>query len=125
MVLIHPATQKRHAEKFDHLIAHLRYGGIAINGWAGGVYGAVSATWGAYPGHALEEIVSGRGVVHNSFMFDHPEKTVMRFPWQMVPTPVWTPNHANLSATAQKLFALEADPSMLKLPGLVAAALKG
>ena len=125
MVLIHPATQKRHAEKFDHLIAHLRYGGIAINGWAGGVYGAVSATWGAYPGHALEEIVSGRGVVHNSFMFDHPEKTVMRFPWQMVPTPVWTPNHANLCATAQKLFALEADPSMLKLPGLVAAALKG
>lgn len=125
MVLIHPTTQKKYAEKFDHLIAHLRYGGIAINGWAGAIYGSCSATWGAFPGHPLDEIVSGRGVVHNTFLFDHPQKTVMTLPWKISPTPVWFPNHKNLKAVGEKLMAIEADPSVLKLPGLVTAALKG
>lgn len=125
MVLIHPTTQKRYAEKFDHLIANLRYGGIAVNCWAGAIYGSCSATWGAFPGHPLEEIVSGRGVVHNTFLFDHPQKTVMTLPWRIKPTPVWFPNHKNLQQLATRLCALEADPSMLKLPGLVTAALKG
>ena len=125
MVLIHPTTQKNHAEKFDHLIANLRYGGIAVNCWAGALYGSCSATWGAFPGHPLEEIVSGRGVVHNTFLFDHPQKTVMTLPWRIKPTPVWFPNHKNLQQLATRLCAIEADPSLLKLPGLVAAALKG
>lgn len=125
MVLIHPTTQKKYPEKFDHLIAHLRYGGIAVNCWAGALYGSCSATWGAFPGHPLEEIVSGRGVVHNTFLFDHPQKTVMTLPWRIKPTPVWFPNHKNLQQLATRLCAIEADPSLLKLPGLVAAALKG
>ena len=125
MVLIHPTTQKKYPEKFDNLIAHLRYGGIAVNCWAGALYGSCSATWGAFPGHPLDEIVSGRGVVHNTFLFDHPQKTVMTLPWRIKPTPVWFPNHKNLQQLATRLCAIEANPSMLKLPGLVAAALKG
>jgi acyl-CoA reductase-like NAD-dependent aldehyde dehydrogenase len=125
MVLIHPTTQKRYPEKFENLIANLRYGGIAVNCWAGAIYGSCSATWGAFPGHPLEEIVSGRGVVHNTFLFDHPQKTVMTLPWRIKPTPVWFPNHKNLQQLATRLCAIEADPSMLKLPGLVTAALKG
>ncbi len=125
MVLIHPDTQKKYADKFDHLIANLRYGGIAINCWAGAIYGSCAATWGAFPGHPLDNIVSGRGVVHNTFLFDHPQKTVMTLPWRIKPTPVWFPNHKNLAQLAERLAAIEADPGFLKLPGLVTAALKG
>ena len=125
MVLVHPDTQAKYAAKFDNLIAGLRYGGIAVNCWAGAIYGSCAATWGAFPGHPLDEIVSGRGVVHNTFLFDHPQKTVMTLPWRISPTPVWFPNHKNLAALGQKLAAIEADPSFLKLPGLAMAALKG
>ncbi|MDP2341271.1 MAG: aldehyde dehydrogenase family protein [Deltaproteobacteria bacterium] len=125
MVLIHPDSMKKHAEKFDQLIAGLRYGGIAVNCWAGAIYGSCAATWGAFPGHPLDEIVSGRGVVHNTFLFDHPQKTVMTLPWRIKPTPVWFPNHKNLAQLAERLAGIEADPSFLKLPGLVTAALKG
>lgn len=125
MILIHPETQKKQAARLDHLIAHLRYGGIAINCWAGAIYGSAAATWGAFPGHSLDNIVSGRGVVHNCFLFDYPQKTVMTLPWRIMPRPVWFANHKNLLQVAQRLGDLEADPGLLKLPGLVASALKG
>lgn len=125
MVLIHPETQKKYPEKFDSFIANLRYGGIAINAWAGAIYGTCSATWGAFPGHSLDNIVSGRGVVHNTFLFDHPQKTVMTLPWRIQPTPVWMANHKNLKAVGEKLLAYEAYPSLLKIPGIGLAAFKG
>jgi acyl-CoA reductase-like NAD-dependent aldehyde dehydrogenase len=125
MVLIHPDTMKQHAAAFDKAIASLRYGGIAVNGWAGAIYGLCQTTWGAFPGHTLEDIQSGRGVVHNSFMFDHPQKSVVYLPFRIKPTPVWFADHRNLRALAEKLTRYEAAPSMLKFPGIVAQALKG
>ena len=47
----------------------------------GAIYGLVSPTWGAYPGHTPEDIQSGSGVVHNTWLFDHPEKSVVRAPF--------------------------------------------
>ncbi|MDP6935160.1 MAG: aldehyde dehydrogenase family protein, partial [Myxococcota bacterium] len=61
MMLVHPRTEKAHPEAVDRAIAQLRYGGVAINGWAGLCYGLVSPSWGAFPGHTLDDIVSGRG----------------------------------------------------------------
>lgn len=125
MLLIHPDTMKQHAAAFDQAIANLRYGGIAVNGWAGAIYGLCQTTWGAFPGHTLEDIQSGRGVVHNTFMFDHPQKSVVYLPFRIMPTPVWMADHKNLRALGEKLTRYEAAPSMLKFPGIVAQALKG
>jgi acyl-CoA reductase-like NAD-dependent aldehyde dehydrogenase len=125
MVLIDEATQKRHPEAFDRAIERLRYGGIAINAWAGIVYGMVSPTWGAFPGHPNTDIQSGAGVVHNTFMIDHPQKSVVRAPFRMAPTPAWFYDHKNLRALGEKLVKLETHPSLGNLVGTALAGIKG
>jgi acyl-CoA reductase-like NAD-dependent aldehyde dehydrogenase len=125
IVLVHPRTEKQHKAAFDRAIAGLRYGGIAINAWAGLIYGLVSPTWGAFPGHPLEDIRSGRGVVHNAFLFDHPERSVVRAPFRINPTPAWFPDHKTLHLLGPALTRFEADPSIFKAPAVFAAALRG
>src|SRR5262249_18618324 len=75
MLLIDPATERRCGAALDRAIEGLRYGGIGINVWAGIIYGLVSSIWGAFPGHLATDIQSGAGVVHNTFMLDHPQKS--------------------------------------------------
>ncbi|MCP4504123.1 MAG: aldehyde dehydrogenase family protein [Deltaproteobacteria bacterium] len=125
MILIHPSTEKANKAAFEQALADLRYGGIGVNVWAGLVYGLVTTTWGAFPGHTLKDIRSGRGAVHNTFLFDHPEKSIVRAPFKIAPKPAWFANHQNLRTVGEKLTRFEAAPSFLKLPGLVGAALKG
>lgn len=124
-VLVHPATEKAHPAELDEAIARLRYGGIGVNAWPGILYGLVSTTWGAFPGHTPDDIQSGTGVVHNTFLFDHPEKSVVRAPFRIKPTPAWFPDHKNLAELGRKLTAMEAAPGWGKLFGVAAAALKG
>ncbi|MCB9679491.1 MAG: aldehyde dehydrogenase [Alphaproteobacteria bacterium] len=125
-VLIHPKTEAELGEaRVDRMIADLRYGSIAINCWSGLNYGLVNATWGAFPGHPLEDIQSGRGVVHNGLLLDHPQKNVVRTPFVISPTPAWFTDHKNNLALGKKLVAFEASPGWLKVPGIALAALKG
>jgi acyl-CoA reductase-like NAD-dependent aldehyde dehydrogenase len=124
-VLVDPDTEKALGEKFVRAIADLRYGGIAINCWSGLNYGLVNATWGAFPGHPLDDVQSGQGVVHNGLLIDHPEKSVVRAPFIMKPTPAWFTDHRNNLALGKVLTAFEQKPSMLRLPKVIFAALKG
>jgi acyl-CoA reductase-like NAD-dependent aldehyde dehydrogenase len=125
VILADEATQKQHSVRLDAAVANLRYGGIGINIWSGLCYGLVSPTWGAFPGHPLDDIRSGRGVVHNTYLFDHPQKSVLRAPFRIFPTPAWFPDHRTLEALGRKMTAFEANPSWLKLPGIVATAVGG
>ena len=125
MLLVHPDTEKAHGAAVEQAIADLRYGGIGVNVWAGLVYGLVSTTWGAFPGHPLEDIQSGRGVVHNTFLFDHPQKSVVRAPFVIKPTPAWFGDHKNLAQLGQRLTMFEANPTWRGLPGVAMAGLRG
>lgn len=125
MMLVHPVTQREHAKAVDRAIADLRYGGIGVNVWAGLVYGLVVTTWGAFPGHPLEDIRSGRGSVHNTYLFDHPQKSVVKAPFRIKPTPPWFHDHGNLAELGRRLTDFEANPSWLAVPGVAVAALKG
>jgi acyl-CoA reductase-like NAD-dependent aldehyde dehydrogenase len=125
MLLVHPETQRKLGPAFDKAIADLRYGTIMVNGWAGAGYGVSHTPWGAFPGHTDEDIQSGRGVVHNTFLFDFPQKAVMYLPFRVKPTPPWFPDHKTLRGTAAALTRFEADASKLKLPALLAHALRG
>lgn len=125
MILVHPETQKTYAAELDRAIAELRYGGIGINVWAGVIYALVSPTWGAYPGHPLEDIQSGRGVVHNGFLFDHPQKSIVRAPFRIRPTPAWFPDHKTGHLLGPALTRFEAKPSILNLAPVLAAAIRG
>ncbi len=125
MLLIDPATERRCAAALDRAVEALRYGGIGINVWAGIIYGLVSPTWGAFPGHPPTDIQSGAGVVHNTFLLDHPQKSVVRAPFRLKPTPLWFGDHKNLRETGRRLVAYEAAPSWGKLFSVAFAAMKG
>ncbi|MEY2981134.1 MAG: hypothetical protein RL562_1361, partial [Planctomycetota bacterium] len=88
-------------------------------------YGIVNATWGAFPGHPLDDIQSGQGVVHNGLLIDHPQKSVIRTPFVMKPTPAWFTDHKNNLALGQVMTAFEAAPSFFKVPKVALTALKG
>ncbi len=125
MMLIHPKTQKQHRAAFEKAVADLKYGGIGINVWAGLIYGLVVTSWGAFPGNPLDNIESGRGAVHNSYLFDHPEKSVIYAPFMQNPTPLWFSDNRNLLKTSKALLNLEAAPSWLKVPSVALNAMKG
>ena len=125
VVIAHPATQKGYGEAFEDAIASLRYGGIAVNCFAGVIYALVGPTWGAFPGHTDEDIRSGRGVVHNTFMFDHPQKSVVRAPFHIDPTPAWFADHKTGDQLGPALVKFEARPSLMRLPTVLPAAMRG
>lgn len=88
------------------------------------VYG--KETWGAYPGHPIYDIQSGNGVVHNSLMFAQPQKSVLRSSFRSTPTPTWfASEYSKARKVFPKLVKFEASPSLLKVPGIMWAALKG
>ncbi|MCA9494789.1 MAG: aldehyde dehydrogenase family protein, partial [Myxococcales bacterium] len=124
-VLVDPRTEKALGDAFDKAIADLRYGGIGINCWTGLNYGLVNATWGAFPGHPPTDIQSGKGMVHNGLLLDHPQKSVVRAPFTSSPTPAWFTDHRNNLALGQALTRLESNPGWLKLPSVAIAAFKG
>ena len=124
-VLIDRKTQRKYHSELDTAIANLRYGAIGVNIWSAMLFYFGSTTWGAYPGNTLADIGSGIGFVHNSYLFDRPQKSVVFAPFRIFPTPPWFANHRNLLRMAQKLLKFEAYPSWQNLPGLVMAALRG
>jgi len=125
MIIIDEASQKKHAEIFDRAIEQLRYGGIGINAFSGMIYASVTPTWGAFPGHLPTDIQSGSGVVHNALLFDHPQKSVLRAPFRIRPTPAWFYDHKNLRALGQALVKAETAPGLGALFGLAVSGMRG
>ena len=124
-LMVDPRTEKALGERLDQAIAELRFGNIAINCWTGLSYGLVNATWGAFPGHPLDDIQSGQGIVHNGLLLDHPQKSVVKVPFVMAPTPAWFTDHKNNLGLGRTMVAFERAPSWLGVPGVALQALKG
>lgn len=124
-IIIHPETEKKYEKELDNAVANLRYGGIGINTWPAIIYWLMSTTWGAFPGHSLKDIQSGRGVVHNTYLFDYPQKSVVRSPFRVFPKPPYFVTHKNLKQTAKRVVFFETRRSLAKLLSVAAAAMKG
>ena len=125
-VIAHPRTIRAlggHASTTR--IAELRYGTIAINAWTGVGYLTPRATWGAFPGHTLDDIQSGRGVVHNALLLDDPERTVVRGPFRpRFPEPPWFVTNRT-AATPDGGSPLRRPAAMDRAAGIFASALRG
>jgi hypothetical protein len=63
--------------------------------------------------------------VHNTFMLEGIEKTVVRGPLTVFPKPPWFITHRNAHEVARRMVALEAAPSLLKVPSVAIAAMRG
>ncbi|MDB5071851.1 MAG: Aldehyde dehydrogenase [Candidatus Eremiobacteraeota bacterium] len=135
-ILIHPHTIKELGAAFEDAIAELRYGCVTINTWPGVGFSLATASWGAYPGNTLADVGSGIGVVHNAYLFDKPQKSVVRAPFApfprsfangertLLPVPPWFVTHRHADKVGRKLFAYTAKPSALRLLATVVEAMR-
>ena len=136
-IIIHPTTAAQHAAALDRAVSRLRYGCVGVNAWTGVGFLIAQLSWGAYPGHTVDDIQSGIGVVHNSLLFDRPEKSVLRAPFHPYPRsvahgrptllqkPPWFVSHRRANQVTERLTRFEADNSARHIPGIFAAALRG
>jgi len=136
-ILIHPKTMKQLGPDFEAALTALHYGAIGINIWNASAFLLVQATWGAFPGSTIDAIQSGFGIVGNSFMFDKPERTVVRgsfypFPrtWlhgdpAFLPKPPWFLTNKTAHITTRGVAKITMDPKWRYLPGILWSALKG
>ncbi|MEV0296628.1 aldehyde dehydrogenase family protein [Nocardia sp. NPDC050710] len=136
-VLAAPETIRRLGIAFDRAIERLRYGTVAVNAWTGLAFLAPRASWGAFPGHTLADVQSGIGVVHNAFLLDDVERTVVRGPFRPVPRsllggelalspkPPWFVTNSTAAETGRKLTEFYADANPARLPGLFLSAFRG
>ncbi|MEA2573675.1 MAG: hypothetical protein QOH93_973 [Chloroflexia bacterium] len=123
-LIVHPKTAKALGPALEEALSDLRYGSVGVNCWAGYGWMFPVLTWGAFPGHSLNDIQSGIGVVHNTFMFDRPQKSVIYAPFVMHPKPPFV-THRNGDELGRRMVAFADGQALSKLPGVVLAALKG
>jgi acyl-CoA reductase-like NAD-dependent aldehyde dehydrogenase len=125
-ILVHPKTLKspEGAAAVDRAVANLRYGTIGVNVWAGTGYGLGSTSWGAFPGHPLNDIQSGRGVVHNTYMLERPQKTVIHAPFKLGKKPPMAYDQRTFTTQIRRLLRVEAFGEWKQLPGIVKDGIK-
>lgn len=124
-VIIDPQTEKRYADTLDKALEDLRYGSVVVNHWPALSYGFGQTTWGAYPGHTFDDIQSGIGVVHNSYLFDKPEKSVIRGPFRIFPKPPWFVTNKQTHNIAPALVEFELNPNIKNVSKILWFAVRG
>jgi acyl-CoA reductase-like NAD-dependent aldehyde dehydrogenase len=136
-ILIHPKTLKALGPRFEEILSELRYGSIAVNAWTGLGFLLTRTPWGAFPGHKLNDIQSGRGFVHNTLLFDRAERSVVYGPFRpfprsllhgamtLLPRPPWFVTNRRADRIGRRLVEFQHRPSWLKLPGIFFDALLG
>ncbi|MFD5124119.1 aldehyde dehydrogenase family protein [Streptomyces sp. NPDC058385] len=136
-VVAHPKTIRALGADFTRAIGDLRYGTVAVNAWTGVGYLTPMATWGAFPGHTLQDAQSGIGIVHNGLLLDGTERSVVHGPFSpfprslfngqftLSPRPPWFVTNRTAAVTGRLLTAFAGRPSWAKLPAVFASALRG
>jgi len=132
-----PSTLKELGADFEAALARLRYGTIAVNAWTGVGFATPTASWGAFPGHTIDDVQSGIGVVHNALLLENPERTVVRGPFRpsprsllnrelsISPRPPWFVTNRTAAGTARAMTEFGARPGWARLPKIFASALRG
>lgn len=126
-LVIHPKLMRDQtiAAAVERAISRLRYGAVSVNSWSGFVFVYGTPPWGAYPGSTRADIQSGTGWVHNTLMLEGVEKAVLRHPLTLMPKPATFPGHRTARTLFRRLTALDERASWSRVPGVVAAAMRG
>jgi hypothetical protein len=135
VITIDPKTRKQNAQAFDDAVAHLRYGAIGVNAWTGMAFALT--TWGAFPGNTAQDIGSGTGVVHNTYMLPRPQKAVVEIPFRpaprslfsgeltLSPKPVFFITNKRAETTTRRLLQFLVHRNPIALPRIFLSALRG
>lgn len=136
-LLVHPRTEREHRTAVHTAIAELRYGTVGVNCWSAFGFLLGYTPWGAFPGHTRQEIGSGIGFVHNAFMLEDIEKTVLRAPFapaprglftgspSLSPRPPYFATNRTGRTTMRRLTGFTTAPKAWNLPGIFLSALRG
>ncbi len=136
-IIIDPATRRELAGDWNELIMELRYGCIAINAWSGVGFLSPQVPWGAFPGHTPEDVQSGIGFVHNTYMFDDVERTIIEAPFRpfprnllhgsftLLPRPPWFITNKRAAELGELLTRFQFRPALWRLPRIFCNALLG
>jgi acyl-CoA reductase-like NAD-dependent aldehyde dehydrogenase len=121
MLVVHPKLERDATvgSAVDRAVCALRYGTVAINHWPALCYAFGTMPWGGHQSATLANIQSGLGWVHNTYMLDGIDKSVVRGPLVVRPYPLWFFDNPKTGAVAPLVADMEANPSWLKLPGLL------
>jgi hypothetical protein len=103
----------------------LRYGCVSVNQWSALAYSLLTPPWGGAPGASLADAQSGIGQVHNTYLLERVEKTILYGPLVNFPKPVWFPGHRNALRVGRELIGLYHQPSNYRLMKLFQHALIG
>lgn len=126
-LIVDPRTRRQPAAAvaLERAVADLRYGTVSVNAWAAVGFALCGTTWGAFPGHSRRAIGSGVGVVHNAFLFDRAQKSVIRAPFRSWPKPPWFATHRTADRLAPHLVRFEQRRSLWDLAAIGWHALRG
>jgi len=140
-ILIHPGTRRQIGRAaFERLVAGLRYGAIAINGWTGVAYALPTLPWGGFRGGprppTLADAQSGVGTVHNALLLEGTERAIVEAPFRpfprsltlwppaFLPRPPWFVTHPRSALIAGLLTRFEARPGLGRLWPLLVQSLR-
>lgn len=136
-IIVHPRTKKELGKELDRAVADLHYGSIGINVWNALAFLLPQAPWGAYPGETLNNVQSGIGVVHSTFLLEKTEKTVvsgsfynfprglLHFNFSLLPKPPWFVTNKTAHITNKRVALYTIDKNVLRVPGIFTSALRG
>jgi acyl-CoA reductase-like NAD-dependent aldehyde dehydrogenase len=126
-IIVHPRSlaDPEVAAAVERAIDRLEYGSVVVNHFTGAAYAFVSPPWGGYPGATDTDIQSGRGFVHNTYLLEDVQKTVVRGPFRPPITPAWFHNHRTAHELLPKVARLTATGNLAGLPSLLWSALRG
>lgn len=124
-LIVHPKVRKQFPEAVDEAIAKLRYGTVAINGWAAAGCALMISGWGGFPGNTQADIQSGIGMAHNNLLWEPLQKSVMDLPFRIQPKPPWFVDHRSLPPMGRALVMFECKPGISRLLPVLGAALRG
>jgi aldehyde dehydrogenase (NAD(P)+) len=127
MVVVHPKTLKDPSlsAAVEQAIGRLKYGAVTLNSWSGLLFVYGSPPWGAHPSSIPTDIQSGTGWVHNTAMLEGIEKVVLRHPLTIVPKPATFPSHRTAHTLLRRLTWLDEGAKWRRVPGVIAAAMRG
>jgi hypothetical protein len=118
--------QRAHPQAFDEMVAGLRYGAITVNVPGLLAFATTALGWGAFPGSTPQDIGSGNCVVHNTHLYDHPQKSVLYAPFRFHPQPpFWSPSNRNLEGIGMAALQFSARPWLRTMLPLAQQALRG
>lgn len=125
-LVVHPKTMKDRttSEAVERAIVRLRYGAVTMNAWSGLLFAFCTPPWGAHPSSSPADIQSGTGWVHNTPMLEGIEKAVMRSPITTTPKPAYALSHRSAHQLMPRMTALEEEASWMKVPAVLAAAIR-